>query len=170
MTNKSREDIERRFVLLRSDPVKYIEETSELVDQSPNDAHAYFIRHFGWIELGQLQRALDDLDRSLERKVDPVGLKSRGLLFMRLGRLHDAAADFSRAWVLDPEEWKEIWGLLYQAHCHALLGEEDAALAACDALPDDHWSPGLHGAPGGNKEQVIERIRQTLSALPNRKE
>ena len=163
MAKQTREDINRQHDLLRVDPSRYIEEINEMVSQSPNDPDPYFTRHYGWLRLGQLERALDDLNRSLELEIGPVPLKARGLLYMKLGRLRDAATDFSRAQAIDPD-WKVTWGLLYQAHCHALLGDERAALEACNALPEDHWSPGLHGAPGGNKEQVIDGIRRTLGA------
>lgn len=164
MKNETPEEFEQRHALLRSDPEKYIQSMNELLRRSPNDLGAYFSRHYGWIRLGQFNKALDDLNKTLLLHETPVTLKSRGLVYMRLGRLHEAAADFARAGAIDPEQWAEIWGLLYQAHCHALLGNKAEALEACNALPEDHWSPGLHGAPGGNKEQVVEGIRQTLNA------
>ncbi len=34
------------------------------------------------------------------------------------------------------------------------------SLADCATLRDDHWTPGVCGAPAGNKDEVTEEIRR----------
>jgi hypothetical protein len=53
-----------------------------------------------------------------------------------------------------------VFGLLFQADAHARLGNEAAALAYCARLPDDFWTPGIEGAPGGKKAQIAEELRR----------
>jgi hypothetical protein len=67
---------------------------------------------------------------------------------------------------MNPEKWKKdiVFGLLYQADCHARLGDEDKALSCCAQLPDDFWTPGLNGAPGGNKTDIADKLRRTAAA------
>jgi hypothetical protein len=52
---------------------------------------------------------------------------------------------------------------LYQADCHSRLGNKPAALAACARLADDHWTPGLVGAPAGSKAEVIAEVQRRLA-------
>ncbi len=70
-----------------------------------------------------------------------------------------ALEDYSRGEALEPEEWASF-ASLYQAGCHARLGDETSALACCARLPDDHWTPGLHGAPAGDKAAVADALRR----------
>ena len=51
------------------------------------------------------------------------------------------------------------------ADCHARLGNLEAALADCAALRDDHWTPGVFGAPAGTKAEVTAEIRRLALAL-----
>jgi hypothetical protein len=78
-------------------------------------------------------------------------------------------ADYDHGEALDPAQWQEdAFGLLFQADCHARLGNESAALAYCTRLPDDFWTPGLHGAPAGGKADIAEKLR-SIAAEARRK-
>ena len=71
-----------------------------------------------------------------------------------------ALDDFDRSERMMPEEWQDLaFGLLFQADCHARLGDEDKALACCERLPGDFWSPGIFEAPGGDKTAVAPQLR-----------
>lgn len=76
---------------------------------------------------------------------------SRANLLVEMGRFAEALRDLDAAQAMEPEEWVDCWGPYFRADCHARLGNEAAALADCADLPDDHWTPGVEGAPAGNK-------------------
>jgi tetratricopeptide (TPR) repeat protein len=133
---------------------------TEMIREDQSDPHLYFSRHQGWGRLNRPDLALADLDRAIELRIHPIYFLARGHVLMGLGRNRDALNDFDRGEGLDPEGWLDMWGPLYYAECHARLGNEAAALAACAKLKDDHWSPGLYGTPEGNKAEVIVEIRR----------
>jgi len=163
MRDMSASEFEREGRLLRENPQEYVDRISEFIRSDPNDASEYFSRHLGWLRLGHTERAMDDLNKALSLEENSNTLRSRGHLFQKIGEHARALQDFNRAEQLDPDQWNEVWGPLYQAQCHAALGDEHAALEACARLDDEHWSPGLHGAPGGTKEQVVTEIRRCLA-------
>jgi tetratricopeptide (TPR) repeat protein len=135
-----------------------------LIEQDPNDSLAYFTRHQAWKSLGQPHLALDDLDRSLALDDHYGAHEARGRVLHPLGRYHEAVAAYDRSEQLDPEQWRGGFGPLYRANSYARLGNEPAAMADCDALPDDHWTPGLSEAPAGNKQEVAAELRRRAAA------
>ena len=65
-------DIDRRFYQLRSDPERFLELTNKLVEQHPQDANAYFVRHQAWSQLACFDLALTDLNnRYISRIITP---------------------------------------------------------------------------------------------------
>jgi tetratricopeptide (TPR) repeat protein len=158
------DDIDRQFNLRRTDPEKFLELTNQLVEQHPCDPHAYFVRHQAWSRLGQLDLALADLDKSLALKDRSNAHGARGRILHGLGRYQEAIDAYDRSEQLDPTQWKGGFGPLFRADCYARLGDEAAALADCDTMPDDHWTPGLFGAPAGNKQEVAAELRRRAAA------
>jgi tetratricopeptide (TPR) repeat protein len=149
------------FDLLRSDPQRYLELTHEIVRQNPTDRMAYFVRQQAFSELGHHELALADVDTAIALSESNILLHNlRGLVLRDLNRHQEAVEEFSRGRELDPESWGRIFAPLFRAHSHALLGNLDEALADCAALPEDHWTPGLFGAPPGTKQEVTEQIRR----------
>ena len=71
-----------------------------------------------------------------------------------------AKRSMNRAEAVDPQGWYGGFGRLFCAECHARLGNERAALEDCAALRDDHWTPGLLGAPAGSKQEVAYELRR----------
>jgi hypothetical protein len=49
------------------------------------------------------------------------------------------------------------------------VGDEASALDCCARLPDNHWTPGLDGAPAGNKAEVAAELRR-IAAEARRKD
>jgi len=149
--------------MLRSDPQRYLSIVNQWIRDNPSNLHAYFSRHFGWMNVGEPQRALDDLNKviELESEPDPMSLWSRGLVHRHLGDFERALEDLDRGEAIDPKRWEEdiVFGLLYQADLHARLGNEASALAYCARLPDDFWTPGVYGAPGGGKAEISDKLR-----------
>lgn len=150
--------------LLRESPEKYIEKMSAFIGAHPDDSSGYFARAGGWQILRRLDKALEDIDRSLALDEKPITLLTRGELLMELGHYEEALKDFNRAETLDSAQWTDCWGPLYRANCHARLGHEQAALGDCSKLPDGFFSPGLSGTPSGNKKQIIAEIRRRAEA------
>jgi tetratricopeptide (TPR) repeat protein len=150
--------------ILRSDPQRYLHIVNKWIHQNPENPHAYFDRHFAWMHMGESQRALADLNKTieLEREPDPMSLLARGEVYRHLGEYEKALGDFDRGEAMNPTEWEKdiVLGLLYQADCHARLGDEAAALAHCARLPNEFWTPGLGGAPSGNKADIADKLRR----------
>jgi tetratricopeptide (TPR) repeat protein len=163
------DDVARQFHLLRSDTQKYLKLTNALVEGNPQDADAYFIRHQAWSRLGQLHLALADLDASLAFENHHTTHRARGLVLHRLGRYREAVDAYDRSEQIDPMAWKGGFGPLLRADSYARLGDEAAALADCDTLPDDHWTPGLFDMPAGYKQEVAAELRRRAAAARGEK-
>jgi tetratricopeptide (TPR) repeat protein len=161
---KTPDELQAVLKILRSDPQRYLCIVNEWIHQKPTNPHAYFDRHFAWMHIGEPRRALEDLNKviGLEREPDPMSFLARGGVYRHLGEYEKALEDFDRGEAMNPKEWAEdiVFGLLYQADCHARLGDETAALAHCARLPEDFWTPGLAGAPSGNKADIADKLRR----------
>lgn len=164
---KSPEEVMVLHKLLRSDPQSYLRIVNNWIDENPTNSHAYFDRHFAWMQMGEPRRALEDLNKVIEidRDSDPMSFLSRGEVHRHLGEYEKALEDFNRGEVMNPKQWEEdiVFGLLYQADCHARLGNESAALSCCARLPEDFWTPGLGGAPAGNKTDIADKLHRIAS-------
>jgi tetratricopeptide (TPR) repeat protein len=164
------EEVKVLHDLLRSDPQHYLRIVNKWIAENPRNSHAYFDRHFAWMKLGEPLRALDDLNVVVQLDPKPIAFWTRGEAYRRLGDYEKALDDFNRAEAMDAEGWQKdiVLGLLDQADAHARLGNEAAALACCARLPDDFWTPGLDGTPGGGKAEIAEKLR-SLAADARRK-
>jgi tetratricopeptide (TPR) repeat protein len=150
--------------LLRSETARYLQIVNGRIAENPANAHAYFDRHLAWMKLGDPQRALDDINKTIELEPEPVAFIMRGEVYRSLGEYQKAVADFARAEALDPEEWQDNgFCLLYQADAHAHPGNEPAALACCARLPDDFWTPGINNTPSGGKADIAQKLRQIVA-------
>ena len=157
------------FDLLRSDPQRYLELAHEVVRQNSEDGHAYFCRHQAHSALGRNDLALADVEKAIAlSESHPLLHNARGVVLRELNRHEEAIEEFSRSREIAPEDWAYIFGALFRAHSHALLGNLHEALADCAALRDDHWTPGLLGAPAGDKKEVTEEIRRLALAARRR--
>jgi tetratricopeptide (TPR) repeat protein len=147
--------------ILRSDPQRYLRIVNEWIHENPKNSHAYFDRHFVWMRIGEPRRALEDLDKVIDIDPTPVSFLSRGEVYRHLGQYKKALEDFERGEAINPTQWEEdAFGLFYQADTHARLGDEATALAYCARLPDDFWTPGVGGAPAGNKADIADNLRR----------
>jgi len=155
--------------ILRTDPQRYLRVVNSWIDINPRNAHALWERHLGWMKIGQPRRALEDLNKAIELDPEPVAFRSRGEVHRHLGEFEKALADFGRGEAIDPKQWEsDVFGLYYQADVHARLGNQAAALACCARLPDNFWTPGIHGAPGGGKAEIADALRRIAAkASPN---
>lgn len=112
------------------------------------------------MRLGQPQRALEDLDKAIELRPQPVDFLSRGNVRRHLGQYRHAIEDYRRGEAMDPAQWAaDGFGLLMQADAHARLGELTQALDCCRRLPDDFWTPGMYQSPAGDKAAIADRLR-----------
>jgi tetratricopeptide (TPR) repeat protein len=151
--------------LRRANPQRFLEVMNEWLQENPRNFRAYFDRHFHWNNTGQPRRALADMDKVIELAPTQAAFCCRGRVYRELGEHANALADFRRGEAIDPKEW-EAQGitLLYQADSHAHLGDEVSALDCCARLPENHWTPGLDGAPAGNKAEVAAELRRIAAA------
>jgi tetratricopeptide (TPR) repeat protein len=167
------DDLEENFHLLRLAPEKYLALAEEFIRAEPDTADGYWSRHQALRRLKREEEALADLDKVLSieqplfnsddyrsREKAWVTHLARGNVLRALGRYQQALDDFNRTQMLDTDGWEGSFTPLFRADCHARLGNEEAALADCVALSDDHWTPGLEGAPAGNKPQVVAEVRR----------
>ncbi len=163
------EELSDLHKIRRRDPQRYLDIVNKWITADPKNTDAYFSRHFAWIDIGEPQRALEDLNRVIELEPDRMSLLSRGNVYRHLGEYQKALKDYDRGEALDPAAWQaDVLGLLYQADTHARLGNEAAALACCARLPDDFWTPGLDGAPSGDKMQITEQLRRIAADAQRR--
>lgn len=163
------EYLDQHAHLRRVDPEKYLGLINRLIAQDPDDKSAYFTRHFFWLNRGEYELALADLDRRYAKK--RLSKRDRffkhffrGDVFREMGRYRDAIAEFDKTEATSPRDWKEISGPWHRADCHARLGDLERALADCAALPDKHWRPSMGGLPGGDKAQVAAELRRRAKA------
>jgi len=166
----TQEEIDREFQLRRTNPQKYWELTNKRVDLHPDSPNAYFARHQAWERLGRLDLALADLDKSLALEDHFVTRRAKGAVLHALGRYQEAIAALDRCERMEPRSWPEALGPLIRADCHARLGDEAAALADCETLPDDHWTPGVFGLPAGNKQEVASELHRRAVAARDRRQ
>jgi tetratricopeptide (TPR) repeat protein len=163
------EEIWELHELRRADPQRFLEVIDERIRENPQNFRPYVTRHFVWSDLGEPRRALDDLDKVIELAPSQGAFCARGRIHRQLGAHADALADFRRGEAINPKEWEaQAITLLYQADSHAHLGDEASALDCCARLPDDHWTPGLDGAPAGDKAEVAAELRR-IAAEARRK-
>ncbi len=158
------DEVDRQFHLLRSEPQKFLALTDELVRQRPDDARAYFSRHWAGGYLNRPDLALADLDKSIALAESFTAHEARGDILHGMGRYHEAIAAFDRSEAIESDAWRDGFGPLFRADCHARLGDEAAALADCATLPEDHWTPGMLGVPAGNREEVAATLRRLAAA------
>jgi len=165
MASVTYDDLEAHFGLLKESPEKFLELANKFVKNHSEHAGGYFSRHFAWAKLGQMQRALEDIETSLRLEPHGATYRAKGKLLHQMGRYQKAIDALNQAKDIDPAMWRDAFGPLYRADCYARLGNEAAALADCMLLVDDHFLPhGLSGTPRGNKQQVIEEIRRRAAA------
>ena len=155
--------------ILRSDPQRYLRIVNRWIADDPKNASAYFSRHYAWMKIGEPRRALDDMNTVIKLQPDPTSFLLRGQVYRHLGEYEKALQDYNHGEAMDPALWQaDAIGLLYQADTHARLGYETAALACCARLPNDFWTPGVHGAPGGGKAAIADKLR-SIAAEARRK-
>ena len=153
--------------ILRSDPQRYLRIVNRWIVEDPGNSSAYFSRHFALMDIGEPLRALEDLNKGIELEREPTSMSflARGNVYRHLGEYEKAIEDYNRGEALDRALWEaDAVGLLYQADTHARLGNEAAALDCCARLPDDFWTPGLGGAPSGDKTDIANKLRGIAAA------
>jgi tetratricopeptide (TPR) repeat protein len=151
--------------LCRKDPQRYLGIVNAWLSDDPQSHRALFDRHRAWMNLGEPHRALADLDSLMEISPNPTAYLARGEVHRHLGEYERAIEDFARCEAMIPEEWCEVgFGLLFEADCRARLGDLKGALACCARLPDDFWTPGLYGAPAGDKTAIEPALRQIAAS------
>ena len=154
------DELHEFYRLLRTDPKQFLLLVEQYLQRYPDDPAGYDMRADAWEVLGQFGRALDDMNESISRRPTPWAFQHRALIYRAMGRYEDAIGDLNSFEAMAPEEWRGSFAPLFRADCHASLGNEMAALADCDQLPHNHWTPGMYGTPAGNRQSVIQEIKR----------
>lgn len=153
------EELRELHNILRDNPHRYLHIVNEWIAADSNDASAYFDRHYAWKRLEKLDLALSDINKSIELEPDPIAFLSRAQVYRQTGDHEKALKDYTRIERDEPILWQENWfGLLYQADSYARLGLLGDALRCWELLPDDFWTPGMNGAPPGDKMEIQEEL------------
>jgi tetratricopeptide (TPR) repeat protein len=164
------EEVKVLHNLLRSDQQHYLQIVNKWIEENPRNSHAYYDRHMAWMKLGEPQRALADLDTAIRLDPRPVRFWARGDVYRCVGEYEKALEDLDPAEAINPGQWAEAaFGLVSQADCHARLGNEVAALACCERLPDDFWTGSIEGAPRGSKAEIAQELRQIAADARRRR-
>jgi tetratricopeptide (TPR) repeat protein len=146
-----------------------LELCEQYVREHPDDPNGLFSRFQVLEGLGENERALADIDRVLELDPNSGGYSARGAFFRGIGDYQGAIGDLTRAREYDEEEWKGSFDPHLRADCYARLGRLQEALADCEHIAEDHWTPGLMGLPAGNKQEFIEEIKRRAARARARK-
>jgi tetratricopeptide (TPR) repeat protein len=148
--------------LRRSNLQRYMEIVNEWLRENPRNPRAYFRRHYAWDDMGEPRRAIDDLTRAIQLAPKNQAIFcARGRIYRQLGEHENALADFCRGEAINPKVWEDqAITLFYQADSYAQVGDEANALACCERLPSDFWTPGFDGAPGGGKAEIAAELRR----------
>lgn len=82
---RSPEELLALHKILRSDPQRYLRIANRWLADNPNNLSAYFSRHYGWMQIGEPRRALEDLNKVIELRPTPISFLSRGEVYRHLG-------------------------------------------------------------------------------------
>jgi tetratricopeptide (TPR) repeat protein len=129
------------------------------IARKPDNAMGY--RHMADVlELAQRHvEALPFRNKVLELEPDSAAnYFGRGDLFYQTGNYSAAIQDFSKAAELDRPGALSPLADLYRADCHRQLKAYDAAIAACQRVPDDFNFPGFLGERAGGKKHLLAAI------------
>jgi len=145
--------------LLLTHPEQYLRIADDTIRQYPDDPRGYLDCVIYWMDFEQYDCALCDIDHALALGAGTMTRYRRGVVLRCLGRYQEAIDEFNRVEAEEPRVYSPLLEI-DRATCHARLGNLEAALAECARVPDDFCMPGLDGALGGTKSQIIETARR----------
>jgi tetratricopeptide (TPR) repeat protein len=103
----------RGYVYLQlSEYYKALEDFTEAIKLTPDDAEYFKDRGFNYIQMVRYLEALQDLDRAIE--IDPkytIALAIRGETYLLMARYSEALQDLDRAIEIDPKNWGNTFNL-----------------------------------------------------------
>ncbi len=147
------------YDLLYSHPEQYAHIAAETISTYPGDSAGYRDYATYSVHTEYFDHALSDLTRALLLDGNVATRFERATVLMRLGRYHEALAEFDHCGRGDCTIAHSC-----RATCHAYLGNLDEALAECARISDDHCMPDIFGQFGGTKAQITETARRIASA------
>jgi tetratricopeptide (TPR) repeat protein len=135
--------------LMKGSYDKAMADFGEAIKLKPDDANFQNARCFARAEAGrELDAAMADCEAALKIAPKAAGtLDSRGLVWMRMGKLDEALKDYDAAIVLEPNQASSLFmrGVVKTRQGHAVEGEKDikAALALDPNVGDDYAHFGI---------------------------
>lgn len=163
-------ELDEAFYLRSKDPKRALEICERYIDKHPDDPNGFNERAEIFFVLGENEKAERDFDIALALDPHYGRYSVRGDFFRRIGKYQRGIDDMTRARELDEEAWVTSLAPIVRADCYAHLGRLDEALADCTLIPDDWWMPAFDDFPGGNKEEIIEEIKQRALSAREKKE
>ncbi len=160
MRKMTADDLDLAFHLLSKDTERYAEICDDFIRQHPHSPDGYYCRHNVWVRKRDWDKALSDLNANLILDPRAFSYIARGEVLHQAGRYAAAIEDFNRGEALDRKEWLWGFGPIRRAECYARTGNLRAALADCQDIEDDHWTPGVAGIIPGDKAAIIAEIKR----------
>lgn len=157
-------ELDDAFNLRRQNPQKALEINESYLRNHPDDPDGLFSRFQTLVDLGEYDKALDDINRVVEIEPNAGGYSARGHFFHETGNYERAVEDLTRSKELDNYGWATSLDPHFRADCYARMGRLEEALADCAFIPDDHRMPAVFGLPGGDKQQFIAEIKRRAQA------
>jgi tetratricopeptide (TPR) repeat protein len=118
------------FLQASKDLDRALADQNESIRLDPKEAHSYYARGTIYRDKGELRRAIEDYNRSLELKRDPLVLSFRGIAWFGLGEFDRAIADFTENLKATPGN--EL-SLGFRCRARAATGRDlPVALADCN--------------------------------------
>lgn len=131
---------------------------AEFIAEHPDHPHGYHMRAVVRVIMGEPNLALADRDKVISLcPQEPGAYMARADDHLRLGDFAASAADLERAEKFDDGHYWPLIPML-RAHCLARLGRFEAAVAACEGVPDDYLLPGFDSAVPTSKHRLMAEI------------
>lgn len=146
--------------LIRTHPEQYLRIAEDTIRQYPDDPESYEDCVYYWMRFRQYDYALADMTTAVRLEDSCLNRSLRATVLRLLGRYQDAIEELDQAERMDSTNVLVDLLNIDRAACYAHLGDLEAALADCARLSDDYCFPGIHGAPGGTKNEITETIRR----------
>lgn len=137
-----------------------LELCNQLIENQPNSYEGYELRSSIFRRLGDLDKALWDLDHVIELLPTSAAPHFRkGRYLMMLSRCGDAAKEFSEAEALDDGYFGDVI-FFYRAEAFLRMGEYDKCLQDCRSMRSDYSE---HNFFGHRDRSRIEIERDALA-------
>jgi len=142
------------------------------IERSPDPVPlAYLNRGVAFAELGQREKALEDIDQAiLLAPAGADGYRERGILFGEMGQYDRAVTDLSQAIILDPSDASSYnnrgIALEYLGQLDRSLADYDKAIALHPGDSSFYRNRGIALGKAGRLSGAIDELSKSISLAP----